>query len=289
MFRENLVTGTTAPRYRWLAWLGSLTFLVALGLLRTSTDAEYAFASAAILPVILVAWLGGRREGLIMAILAAGMWVGADLLAHRQFSANWVPMVNGLTRLGTYVLIAYLTSKLKELLLHEQEMASQDALTGLLNRRAFFAEGEAEVDRSRRYGHGLAVAFLDLDDFKQLNDRQGHQTGDQALKAVSKALREAMRSTDRIARLGGDEFAVLLPEINYSAAAEAGQKIGTAIDMAMRPFPPVGVSVGVVWFDQVRDNFPAMLNAADDLMYEIKQHGKHGVQTRQARSLQTAL
>lgn len=166
----------------------------------------------------------------------------------------------------------------------EQEIASHDALTGLLNRRGFFDAGKTEVDRSRRYGHPLAVAFLDLDNFKRLNDSQGHEAGDKALKAVAAGLQGSMRTTDRLSRLGGDEFAVLLPEIGYDAATETGNKIATAAGEALKEFSPASASIGIAWFDNAENDFPAMLAAADSLMYKIKQEGKHGIRVERFTS-----
>ena len=266
---------------RILIWFLSLLATAALGFLHIVTEAEFAFAAAAVLPVVAVAWVGGRRDGFIFSALATCMWFSIDLLTERHDGHLWIiPPVNAFTRIATYGLISHLVAQVNILLAREQEMASHDALTQLLNRRSFFAEGDDEVSRSQRYNHPIAVAFLDLDNFKTLNDKQGHEVGDRALKAVADALRHSLRLTDRVARLGGDEFAVLLPEIAYTAASEAGQKIAAAVDAAMKPYPPVSASVGVVWFETARGSFQSMLSAADALMYEIKQAGKHGVRTQ---------
>lgn len=276
-----------SSQQKLMIWVAGVGFIAALGVLRTSTDAEYAFASAAIIPVVAVAWIAGYMGGFVFSLLAAIMWVSTDLLLERQFSEPWIPYVNGLTRLATYGFVAFLTTRVRTLMAQTQEMASHDALTGLLNRRAFFEAGEAEVMRSRRYMHPLAVAFLDLDDFKRLNDSQGHKAGDLALKAVAGALRGQLRTTDRIARLGGDEFAVLLPEVTYQAASETGNKLAAAINAALASFPPASVSVGIAWFESAAPGFPAILETADALMYEIKQAGKRGVRTRRIASAAT--
>ncbi len=273
----DLLARDIKPLQRLAAWFVGLAAIAALGYLRTATDAEYAFASAAIIPVVAVAWIGGRKAGIVLSLLAAIMWVGSDLLAERQFSSWWIPYLNAITRFTTYAFITHLVVMASTLMAREREIASRDALTGLLNRRAFFEAGNAEADRSRRYGHPLAVAFLDLDNFKRLNDSRGHEAGDRALKAVAKCLVGSLRTTDRLARLGGDEFAVLLPEISYDAATDAGHKIAIAADTTLKEFPPVSISIGIAWFERAEGDFPAMLDAADSLMYEIKQEGKHGM------------
>ena len=263
-----------------LAWAVALLVITLLGVFRFSTDAEYAFASAAIIPVFLVAWTGGLKHGLAAAILAVVMWVLTDILSERQFSEAWLPYFNGFIRLSTYCFVAYLTARVRLLLQREIELSTHDALTGLFNRRKFIESGQAEVARAQRYEHSMAVIFLDLDHFKQLNDSQGHDAGDAALKAVGIALGNALRSSDTVARLGGDEFAIILPEIDLAAATDSGHKIAAAVAVSLRTFTPVTASVGVAWFEYANESFDDMLTAADREMYEMKQCGKGGVRIR---------
>ncbi|MHB1100336.1 MAG: sensor domain-containing diguanylate cyclase [Burkholderiales bacterium] len=158
--------------------------------------------------------------------------------------------------------------------------ATRDALTDLQNRRGFVEAGNSEVERSKRYGHPLSVIYLDLDNFKQLNDTRGHDTGDAALSAIAGALRSVLRSNDLLARLGGDEFAMLLPEIGPEAATEVGRKIFAAVNSALRDFPPVTASIGVIRFARVNATFPDIMKVADELMYEVKKTGKNDVRFR---------
>lgn len=251
-----------------------------LGALRTEMYADFTFGSLAILPVFLIAWIGGRKSGLFFACLTVAMWVVADIVSARQFSSPWIPWANAASRLMTYGLVALLTSQIRLQFEREHIHATRDALTGLLNRRAFFEEGAAEVEHLEREAHSLTVIFLDLDDFKQLNDTQGHDAGDAALRATAQALLGALPSSDRVARLGGDEFAALLPEIDYGTAIKAGQKIFTDVNTALKAFPPVTGSIGVAWFEEADRILPAMLKAADELMYEVKESGKNNMSSR---------
>ena len=155
--------------------------------------------------------------------------------------------------------------------------ANQDSLTGLLNRRGFFDAGNAEVERARRYAHPISVIFLDLDNFKVLNDASGHSVGDIALQEIAKAMLQVLRFNDKLARLGGDEFAIMIPEIGYDAVVEAGRKISIATREALCNFSPVTASIGVIWFEEVDCLFPVMMQAADDLMYEVKRSGKNDI------------
>lgn len=280
----SILSRNSSPRRRIGAWFFAAAIIVSLGLLRTATDAEYTFASAAIVPVLAVAWVGGRNDGYFLSLLAAVVWISADIRSERQFSAAWIPFANGFTQLVTYSLVSYLIDHMKVLLVREKELSTHGDLTKLLNRRAFFELGDAEVNRSKRYDHSIAVAFLDLDDFKQLNDICGHEIGDCALRAVAIALQNTLRSTDNVTRLGGDEFSVLLPEVDFEAAKEAGYKIAHAVNAAVEKFPPVSVSVGVSWFEVAEGSFASMLATADALMYEIKREGKHGIRIQRAAS-----
>lgn len=96
-----LAVENQVSRLRLAAWLGGMVAIAALGFLRTATDAEYIFSSAAILPVVAVSWIGGRKDGFVLSLLAAIMWTSADILSQRQFTAEWIPFVNGLTHFVT--------------------------------------------------------------------------------------------------------------------------------------------------------------------------------------------
>ena len=259
---------------RWIAWLFCISFIILIGVLRTETDVELAFASIGLLPVLSIAWIGGKRNGVLMAFFASFIWIMADLITDRQFSAQWIPWANAATRLATYSLVAILAAKVRLEYEVTHDYATHDALTGLLNRRAFLTIGNSEVTRSKRYGHPMAVVFLDLDDFKILNDSIGHAAGDAALQLTAKTLITTLRKNDQIARLGGDEFAILLPEIGFDESVEAANKISHAANRALTEFSSVTASVGVAWFREADGNFSDMLNAADQLMYKVKANGK---------------
>jgi diguanylate cyclase (GGDEF)-like protein len=131
---------------------------------------------------------------------------------------------------------------------------------------------------ARREGQVTAVLFLDLDDFKVVNDTYGHQAGDQLLRLVGVYLLRRLRSVDTAARLGGDEFVVLLPQTASQAGAStiSELKIGIARELKEQGFD-VGISAGVVTFRNAPDSVDEMLQAADRLMYEAKRAGKNAL------------
>lgn len=268
---------TSQPGRRVVVWLAALLVAFVLGYLRVLTGAEFTFASAVIFPVLGLAWLLGVSHGVWFSAMAALVWAISEALSDRAYTHHWIPWLNGVTQFLVYGVATLLATALRDALLREQQLARHDALTGLLNRRAFFEIGQEEADRAGRYGRAMGVAFLDLDNFKRLNDTQGHEVGDQALQAVASTLSRSLRSTDRLARLGGDEFAIVLPESSFAASSEVCQKLATAVDGALAPFPPVSVSIGLAWFERPDRSFAQMLTSADQLMYRIKQSGRQGV------------
>jgi diguanylate cyclase (GGDEF)-like protein/PAS domain S-box-containing protein len=166
----------------------------------------------------------------------------------------------------------------------EKKLARCDALTGLANRRAFYERAEQERKRAARYRRPLSLAYIDLDNFKHVNDTRGHEAGDQVLTTVAAIFGKNLRSEDMAARLGGDEFALLLPEAGDAAAAFVIHKVHRLLTAAMQAKNfPVTFSVGLVTFDPVPDKTEHMVQKADDLMYEVKRQGKNAIRHLKSR------
>jgi len=143
----------------------------------------------------------------------------------------------------------------------------------------FFAElVDLEIARSRRYRHPLSIAYLDLDNFKTVNDRFGHSVGDKVLHITVQNTRHLLRKIDVVARLGGDEFAILLPETDQPAARAAVTKIRTHLLTEMRKNDwPVTFSIGVLTCLEMPRNTDELIKQADNLMYSVKNSGKDSV------------
>ena len=162
----------------------------------------------------------------------------------------------------------------------ERKLARVDPLTGLANRRAFYEGAELERKRCLRHSRPLSVAYVDLDNFKQVNDQMGHDVGDELLVQIGSILQNRLRAEDMAARMGGDEFAILLPENNYETACIAVQKAHRMLtDMAKNNRWPVTFSIGMVTFAHPHGSVEDMLRVADDLMYTVKRNGKNSVAT----------
>jgi diguanylate cyclase (GGDEF)-like protein len=159
----------------------------------------------------------------------------------------------------------------KKALEKERKLARTDDLTGIANKRAFHESVSAEIRRSARYQHTFTIAFLDVDDFKKVNDQHGHGVGDSVLKAISESIRTSLRSEDVVARLGGDEFAILLPETGKEAAQAALRNVQDNLAAAMRERGiPVTLSVGAVTCIDPKCEVDELIRVADGQMYSAK-------------------
>jgi diguanylate cyclase (GGDEF)-like protein len=134
----------------------------------------------------------------------------------------------------------------------------------------------AELDRSRRYKRPFTLAYIDLDNFKIVNDSLGHGAGDEVLQTVVAVMREQIRRTDVVARLGGDEFALLLPETDLDAAHIAIEKIRSSLLLKMSERHwPVTASIGSLTCRDAQLSVDQLIKQADDLMYVAKSIGKN--------------
>jgi diguanylate cyclase (GGDEF)-like protein len=169
---------------------------------------------------------------------------------------------------------------LEQALSREKELARIDFLTQLCNRRAFFELGEVELARLRRHQRAVTMAYIDLDNFKGINDKLGHETGDSLLLAVTQILKSNLRSTDVIARLGGDEFAVLLPETTAEVASALMQKLRGLLNAEMQKQRwAVTFCIGLVTHASPPPSFDRLIQEADELMYNAKRAGKDRVES----------
>jgi diguanylate cyclase (GGDEF)-like protein len=154
-----------------------------------------------------------------------------------------------------------------------------DPVTGALNRGGFIEVLEDESKRARRYLHPLTVAYVDLDDFKLVNDLLGHEAGNSCLETVAHTMQDTLREVDFVARIGGDEFALLLSEAKAEAVRAVLNKLQTALLETMQTKNwRVTFSIGAVTFGEPLGDPVEMMAKADELMYSVKLSGKNRIE-----------
>ena len=259
-----------------------------LGILDFYTGFELSFSVFYLIPVTLAAWYGEKRIALMISILSAITWQMSNELAGETFHNFLIPIWNATTRLGFFVIVATLLTKLKESYHYQKNLAQTDFLTGAANPRAFYKTLQMEVLRSRRYQRTFTVCYFDADNFKMINDTLGHHIGSNLLVRVVEIMKDTLRSTDIIARLGGDEFAVLLPETDKRDARTVVKKLREELLWEMESNNwAVTFSIGVMTFSEAPDNADEIIKIADGLMYEVKRSGKNSVKFGEYKNIET--
>ena len=172
--------------------------------------------------------------------------------------------------------------KLEETMAELRRLATHDPLTGLLNRREFERLLEQECDRAERFGHVFAVALLDLDHFKSVNDRYGHPAGDSVLQTAARRMTAILRSVDVLARVGGEEMGAVIVESDALVARQAIDRMVAAV--GQEPFPvgsqvsiPVTISAGLAFFPRDGRTAAELFATADRMLYESKRTGRNRV------------
>jgi diguanylate cyclase (GGDEF)-like protein len=264
---------------RWnttVSVLAAFAAIAGIGVLDYASGRELSLSLFYILPIAMLAWKGGRWLGLAGSLAGAIVWAFANLGGSLVFSRPLVMYWDNLARLLTFAALALLISSLKDSISHLEAMSRTDPLTGAANTRAFKEHLKGELERSRRYRHPFTLSYLDLDNFKIVNDSFGHATGDALLRTVVSTISVHVRATDLIARLGGDEFALLLPEADAGGARTVIGRIrmGMQREMDARGWP-VTMSVGSLTCNDPLLGVDELIRKADELMYEAKLRGKN--------------
>ena len=272
------MTAPEPPTHPMKLAAGCLGLVGAIAAFDLWTGPQLTFGVIYLLPAAACAWWGGFPPGVLLAAAGAVAWSAVDA-AEAPGSAPAALIWNGVTRFGTLTLVASLAARAHAGVRRERWLARTDPLTGAANGRHFYEAVAGAADRCRRTGRPLTLAYLDLDDFKQVNDRRGHAAGDEVLSGVAASMRAVVGDAGLLARLGGDEFALLLPGADPEAAALLLARVHRHVtgESAARGWG-VGASVGAVTFGRPAADVDRMIQQADALMYGAKRAGKGRVE-----------
>ena len=255
--------------------------IAGFGIVDYITGPELALSIFYLLPIMLVAWWLNRRSAVYVSIGGAMVWLLADVLSREWYvppSIPWIPYWNAVVRLGFFLIVTYILSELRQFTDREAERARTDYLTNAANLRSFYELAGDELSRARRFKRPLTLAYLDIDNFKFINDGLGHVAGDLLLRKVAETIRSSIRIIDKLARVGGDEFVVLFPETGPDSVNSVIERIQKGLrNVARENQWPITFSLGVLTCVKTPDSVDTMVTLADRLMYSVKATGKDGV------------
>ena len=272
----NLVASLENQNKPFWIITGSVSIII-IGILDYLTGYEMAFSLFYLFPVTLLTWFLGRPLGYAASLGSAAMWLAADIASGNPYT---LPVIvwNSAIRFSFFLIVTLLLAALKESAQRERELSRMDNLTGAANGRFLTELMQREIDRSQRDQQPFSLVYIDLDNFKSVNDQLGHSTGDRVLRIFVQHAKNQLRKVDTVARLGGDEFALLMPETDQAAAQTAMLRVLKSLqDEMVRNNWPVTFSVGVLTCTHIPQTCDELLKRADDLMYTVKNNGKDSV------------
>jgi diguanylate cyclase (GGDEF)-like protein len=264
---------------KYILWLLlGILLTILIGALDLATGREISFSLFYLVPIVLITWYCGRSTGIAISLISAITWFYGERISHQTYSHEIIRYWNTGIRLGFFLVVTFLIARLKLALLAERELAQIDALTGVANSRHLHMIVENELSRSIRFNKPITVAYIDLDNFKFVNDHFGHDRGDQVICLAAHTMKQSIRNMDSIGRLGGDEFAILLPETNQENASKAVTRLQQNLLAVMQDNNwPVTFSIGVFTCENYDCNANQLFKEADHLMYLAKNQGKNAI------------
>jgi diguanylate cyclase (GGDEF)-like protein len=215
--------------------------------------------------------------------LCVAVWVFSNQWMGEGYSSEAISIWNTFIQLATFSIFAILLNELKNTISHKKALVYTDSLTGLNNRREFCRYLQMEIYRAQRYNSPFAVAYIDINSFKLINDKLGHAAGDYLLHYIGQSMKNSLRKTDFVARTGGDEFAVLFPEIDEKGAQCAMGKLREYLANKMtQDQTSVTFSMALAHFP-VAPHYSAeeLIKKAEQLMLQAKMQRKDGVVFKQ--------
>lgn len=263
---------------RWAIYLIAYISFVVIVYLDYVNGPNFSLGLFYLIPIYFLTWHDGLIPGLLMSCVSMAAMIAADLNFNQALTQSVLFDWDRFVRFCFLLISTLLLGRLREAYRKELRYSRSDFLTGIANRREFFAIAEQERERASRYVRPLSLAYIDIDGFKQVNDRLGHEEGDRVLADVAFALYSNLRASDTVARIGGDEFVVLLPETDARAARTAVQKLRfILLELAHNRNWPVTYSIGLVTFEAVPESADEMLSEADRVMYSVKLASKNSL------------
>jgi diguanylate cyclase (GGDEF)-like protein len=262
-------------RERIFLLVGASVWIGLTGVLDYASGVEIRIFPLYFLPICLVGWRLGYVLTLFTAWLSAAVWLVSNFEAGMQYSSLAVWVLNTTTQAVSFSVVGALTVFSRRAYWLAEARSRVDALTGLLNGAAFAEQTDRLAAFCLRHQRPLTITYIDIDNFKLVNDGFGHAEGDRVLAELGATMRETARETDLVARLGGDEFAIALAETDEAGAHIALTRLREALTrvFAGRPYS-VTLSIGATVSTGTHAPTAQLLRRADALLYQAKAQGK---------------
>lgn len=259
----------------WFVVIGILLLFI-IGMIEYVTGFEISMSFFYIGPVGLVTWYAGKNYGLALSCLAGAIIFLIAILTNQKYSHPAILYWNTFLEFAYYFLIVILVSKVRSSIHIEKLLARTDTLTKIPNRLMFMEQLNSCYLFSERSKEPFSMAYIDVDNFKNINDKHGHEKGDFVLQTIATLLCSHLRRTDTAARLGGDEFVILLPYTNIMGAQNLIDKIQLSIEENFNTKDlTVTTSIGLVTFENLPASSTEAIKIADSLMYTVKNNGRN--------------
>ncbi len=229
-------------------------------------------------PVSLLTWFTDKKVGVMASLLSAIAWFFIHYPSSYMENENSILVYswNAVVMFSFLFIVSYLLIELRTAKERERESARLDPTTGIANKRLFFELARLEVKKVERYRHPLTVVYMDVDDFRKINDTLGRRVGDKLLQTVAETIKTTIRETDIIARMGGDDFVILLPGSGYEPANIVIRRVHKELLHSMQENEwSATFSIGAATFINPPKSVDDMIQRADHLMYLAKNNGKN--------------
>lgn len=253
--------------------VAGLSCAALVGVADRAAPDEFTFSFLYLLPISFTTWFAGKRAGLFVSVLCTALWA-VDQFKAGTFAAVW----NIVSAFGIFCVVGVMLARIRQMWETEITLSRRDPLTGVMNIRAFTEVVGYEISSLQRQSSPFSIAYIDLDNFKAVNDRYGHKQGDELLKSVVNCLVKNLRGTDLIARMGGDEFSIFFPATSQEGSKVVMMRLRRCLLLLSESNGwPVTFSMGVLTCNEGDCSLDEIISTADLLMYEVKNAGKNDV------------
>ncbi|MBN1824503.1 MAG: GGDEF domain-containing protein [Endomicrobiales bacterium] len=263
-----------------------LAFTALFGLLDFYTTPDIAPSVFYALPVAFTAWYASVYHGFFISVICVVSEYSVHTIWPRYYENPVMLYWNLTAELMFFFVISYIVSTLGKTLDSEKSLARTDPLTGTANTRYFYELADIEIKRAQRTKKPLTIAFIDIDNFKVINDTYGHTEGDRLLKKISETIKGSIRAIDILSRIGGDEFVLVFPDTDFERAKQVLTRLKKDVDDIVASLGlPATLSVGAASCSGLACSVDSLIKVADNLMYSVKATGKNNLKVTSVGSV----